>query len=181
MQPQEAYVEDVRERVEQQQRQLWALAEDLRETGVSIRDPPANPRGRGSNACSCEAGEARRCHRGCRLGYLGRPVRRVAPVSCPCSLGHGFAPGARPSLGSGWPGAGPSRIRTYHGVESTYLIRGATRRSLHPFSHESASNKQETCHECWRDLRTRRIVRRAVGCGRIHPQRSEDGRSAAPL
>ena len=31
------YVEDVRERVEQQQRQLWALAEDLRETGVSIR------------------------------------------------------------------------------------------------------------------------------------------------
>jgi len=54
-------------------------------------------------------------------------------------------------------GAGPSRIRTYHGVESTYLIRGATRRSLHPFSHESASNKQETCHECWRDLRTRRM------------------------
>lgn len=31
------YVEDVRERVEQQQRQLWALAEDLRDTGVSVR------------------------------------------------------------------------------------------------------------------------------------------------
>jgi universal stress protein E len=31
------YVEDVRERVEQQQRQLWALAEDLRDTGVNVR------------------------------------------------------------------------------------------------------------------------------------------------